>query len=226
VPNGLAAKLAGAEQAMYEAPTRDELAVRASLVVDAASWFPGRPGELAVALGEESEVAGLLPDWLRSRVFELGRAGLADEAVMVGEALARVDPDLAASLDSDVAVALAEAGMAERARARVESNLGRWPDDFWVRLHAGDALAVLGDIDAATVHFQVAVDMADHTDDFEARLIRGRTAPAGRSPDAPFHRQRSPKAEPPCGQGPRPFTAQALGVSGRSPAPDRSGWAA
>jgi hypothetical protein len=117
-----------------------------------------------VALGEEPELAGFLPDWLRSLVFVLGRAGLGDEAVMVGDALARVDPDLAASLDADVAVALAEAGRAERARARAESNLARWPDDFWVRLHAGDALAVLGDTDAATVHFGVALDMADDTE--------------------------------------------------------------
>jgi hypothetical protein len=169
LPNGLAAKLAGAEQAVYEAPERDELAERARLVVEAASWFPGRPADLAVALGAEPGLAGFLPDWLESVVLDLGRAGLGDEALMVGEALARVDPDRAASRDADVAVALAEAGLAERARARVEFNLARWPDDFWVRLHAGDALAVLGDIDAATVHFEVALDMADDTDDFEAR---------------------------------------------------------
>lgn len=169
LPNGLAAKLAGAEQAVYEVPEREELAKRARLVVEAASWFPGRRADLAVALGAEPELAGLLPDWLTSLVFDLGRAGLGDEAVMVGDALARVDPDLAATLDGDVAVALAEAGMAERARARVESNLVRWPDDFWVRLHAGDALIVLGDIGAATAHFEVALNMADDTDDFEAR---------------------------------------------------------
>ena len=156
LPNGLAAKLAGVEQAAYEAPERDELAERARLVVEAASWFPGRPADLAVALGAEPGLVGFLPDWLESMVLDLGRAGLGDEALMVGEALARVDPDRAASLDADVAVALAEAGLAERARARVEFNLARWPDDFWVRLHAGDALAVLGDIDAATVHFEVA----------------------------------------------------------------------
>jgi thioredoxin-like negative regulator of GroEL len=88
---------------------------------------------------------------------------------MVGDALAQVDPDLHAFLDGDVAVALAQAGLAEQARARIESNLARWPDDFWIRLQAGDALAVLGDLDGAAAHFHAALRMADDTDDFEAR---------------------------------------------------------
>ena len=45
----------------------------------------------------------------------------------------------------------------------------RWPDDFWIRLHAGDALVVLDDLDGATAHFNVALNMAEETDDFEAR---------------------------------------------------------
>lgn len=61
------------------------------------------------------------------------------------------------------------AGLTEEARARVESNLLRWPDDFWIRLHAGDALAQLGDVGGAVAHFEVALTMADETDDFEAR---------------------------------------------------------
>jgi len=88
---------------------------------------------------------------------------------MVGDALARVDPDLRAFLDGDVAVALAQAGLAEQARARVESNLARWPADFWIRVHAGDALAVLGDLDGAAAHFDAAQTMAEESDDFEAR---------------------------------------------------------
>jgi tetratricopeptide (TPR) repeat protein len=169
LPNGLATRLAGAEEAMYVEPEPEELAERARLVVEAASLFPGRRDDFSVALGEPPETAGQLPDWLINLVAHLGSAGLAAEAERVGEALAKVDPDLQSLLDGDIAIALAEAGMAEQARARVEANLARWPDDFWIRMHAGDALAALGDRDAAVAHFEAAVDMADESDDFEAR---------------------------------------------------------
>jgi tetratricopeptide (TPR) repeat protein len=169
LPNGLATKLVGAEEAMYVVQEPDKLAARARVVVEAAAWFPGRRNDFAIALGEEPELAGQLPDWLVNLVAALGHAGLGAEAAMVGDALERVAPDLQAFLDGDVAVALAKAGLAEQARARVESNLTRWPDDFWIRLHAGDALAALGERDAAVAHFEVALTMADDTDDFEAR---------------------------------------------------------
>src|SRR5439155_12385592 len=146
-----------------------ELAVRARLVVEAAGWFPGRARDLAIALGEEPEMADLLPEWLVNLVLDLGRAGLGAEAVMVGDALARVDPDRRAFYDGDIAVALAQAGLAEQTRAKVESNLTQWPDDFWIRVHAGDALAELGDAAAAEGHFAGALDMAEAADDLEAR---------------------------------------------------------
>jgi hypothetical protein len=47
--------------------------------------------------------------------------------------------------------------------------LDRWPDDFWCRVHAGDALPALGDIDGAVSHFAIALQMAEDADDFEAR---------------------------------------------------------
>jgi hypothetical protein len=169
LPNGLTTKLAGAEEAMCVVPEPEELAERARLVVEAASWFPGRRDDFAVALGEEPALAGQLPDWLINLVADLGRAGLPAEAETVSEALARVDPDLQSLLDGDIAVALAEAGLAEQARARVEANLTRWPDDFWIRMHAGDALAVLGDRDAAAAQFEAALNIAEKSDDFEAR---------------------------------------------------------
>ena len=102
-------------------------------------------------------------------VLDLGRAGLGTETVMVGEALGRVDPEQRATFDADVAVALAEAGLAEDARARIAANLARWPDDFWIRVHAGDALAALGDREGAEGHFGAAVGMADEADDFTGR---------------------------------------------------------
>jgi hypothetical protein len=169
LPNGLATKLAGAGEAMYIVPDRGVLATRAEHVVEAAGWFPGRPDELATALGEEPDLPGLLPDWLVNLVADLGRAGLAAEAALVGDALARVDPDSRAFYDGSVAVALAEAGLAEHAIARIEANLTRWPDDFWIRVHAGDALLALGDLDGAKAHFETALGIAEDADDFKAR---------------------------------------------------------
>ncbi|MGH3808481.1 MAG: hypothetical protein ACRDRU_18035 [Pseudonocardiaceae bacterium] len=186
LPNGVATKLAGAGEAMYVVPEPGELLIRAELVVEAASWFPGRPDQLAIALGQEPEPAGQLPDWLVNLVLDLGRAGLGAEAVMVGDALAQVDPDSRAFYDGDVMVALAEAGLAEEVRARIETSLTRWPDDFWIRVHAGDALAALGDLDGAAAHFATALSMAEQADDVEARydaIHRLRKIGRGKSQD-------------------------------------------
>jgi hypothetical protein len=169
LPNGLATKLADAGQGMYLVPEREVLAERARLVVAAAGWFPGRRDDFTVALGAEPELAGQLPDWLLNLVLDLGRAGLGAQAAAAAEALTRVDPDLQAVLDGDVAVALARAGLTDQARARIEANLARWPDDVWIRIHAGDALAALDDLDSAAAHFDAAVTMAEDADDFDAR---------------------------------------------------------
>jgi tetratricopeptide (TPR) repeat protein len=169
LPNGLASKLADAGDGMYVVPEPEVLAERARLVVAATGWFPGRRDDFTIALGAEPELAGQLPDWLLNLVLDLGRAGLGAQAVAVADALTRVDPDLQAILDADVAVALAQSGLSDQARARIESNLARWPDDVWVRIHAGDALAVLDDLDGAAVHFDAAVTMAEDADDLDAR---------------------------------------------------------
>ncbi|HUY49807.1 MAG TPA: hypothetical protein VMV92_29510 [Streptosporangiaceae bacterium] len=200
LPNGLATKLADAPEAMYVISEPEALAVRARLVVEAASWFPGRAKDLAIALGEEPEPADLLPQWLMNLVLDLGRAGLGTEAVMMGEALGRVDPEQRATFDADVAVALAEAGLAEEARARAAENLARWPDDYWIRVHAGDALAALGDREGAEGHFSAAVDMADEADDFTGRsdatkrLMGLRRSSAQDTPSQPMVRRHQRKA--------------------------------
>lgn len=168
LPNGLATKLADAGQGMYLVPEPEVLAARARLVVTAADWFPGRRDDLTVALGAEPELAGQLPDWLLNLVLDLGRAGLGTQAAAVAEALARVDPNLQPVLDGNAAVALAQAGLTDQARARIEANLVRWPDDVWIRVQAGDALAALDDLDGAAAHFDAAVTMAEDTDDFDA----------------------------------------------------------
>jgi hypothetical protein len=101
-------------------------------------------------------------------IRDLGRAGLGSEAARVGDALGRVDPSRQAFFDGDVCVALAEAGLSDEARARIASNLARWPDDLWIRVDAGDTLAALGDLKGAAEHFDAAMRMADESDDADA----------------------------------------------------------
>jgi uncharacterized protein YchJ len=168
LPNGLATKLVGAEDAMFELPEPDELAAEAHTVVEAAGWFRGRPDDFALALGADAD-APWLPEWLRNLVLDLGHVGRPAEAVAVAEALCRVDPNNQAEYTADLAVSLATAGDVAGARSRVESNIQHWPDDLWVRIHAGDALMILGDGQAATVHFLAALEMAEQDDDFEVR---------------------------------------------------------
>lgn len=207
LPNGLATRLAGAEEGMYVDLEPAVLAERAGLVVEAAGWFPGRARDLSLALGEEPELAGQLPDWLATLILDLGRAGLGAEAVAVGDVLARVDPDREAFFAADVAVALAEAGLAEQARARVAALLARWPDEFWCRVHVGDALAALGDLAGAEAHYAAAVQMADDADDFAARSdamerildLRGQGV-AARQPRPRRGQRRQPRRKPPRSQ--------------------------
>ncbi|MDQ4058016.1 MAG: SEC-C domain-containing protein, partial [Actinomycetota bacterium] len=150
--------------------------------------------------------------WLANLVLDLGRAGLGDEAAAVGEALAGVDTENEAAYHGDLAVALAEAGRADAAQARIAANLMRWPGDFWTQISAGDALVLLGDHDGAEKAFLAALDMADDADDFEARsqaverlstLDRGRAKAASTAElAAPTRLPRlAPGAPCPCGSG-------------------------
>ncbi len=169
LPNGLAARLAGVDPATYETRDADVLGERARLVVEAARWFEGRPDDLGVALGADRDILLGLPDWLTNLPLDLGRAGLGAEAAMVGQALGKVHPDQQAVFEADVAVALAEAGQADQARERVAANIARWPDHLWVSVHAGDALAALGDTAGAETHFLAAMHIADAEDDLIGR---------------------------------------------------------
>jgi hypothetical protein len=99
-----------------------------------------------------------------------------------------------AMLDGDVAVALAQAGLAEQGRARIESNLTRWPDDFSIRLHAGDALPALGDLDGAAAHFDAALRMAEQADDFEDRYLAVQRL-QGMGPYGPKEQRRPPASQ-------------------------------
>lgn len=122
---------------MFQSEEADRLSEWARALIEAAGWFPGRYEDLAVALGAEAD-RPWLPDWTFNIVLDLGRAGLSDLAAEVGAALSSVDPDNAEVYAADVGVALAEAGLADAARAKIAENLATWPDDFWVRARPGD----------------------------------------------------------------------------------------
>jgi len=96
---------------------------------------------------------------------DLGRAGQAAEAVVLSEALAAADPARPGLFAGEAAVALAEAGRADDARTKIAENTERWPDDVQVRLLAGDALAMLGNTEAALAQFQVALLLAQQAKD-------------------------------------------------------------
>jgi hypothetical protein len=192
LPNGLLGRLPRADESVGAIPDRGELARRAHLVVEAAGWFSGRPDDLAAALGVEPELGSWFPEWLENLVLDLGHAGLGEHAGRVGDALGQVDPAQQAFYAADVAVALAESGLAEAARDKVAANLARWPAVFSVRLHAGDALAALGDVDGARAHFEAAYEMADANRDIEDRALAAeRLGRARRTPPpAPGQRTR------------------------------------
>ncbi len=186
LPNGLATRMAGAEDLMFELREPDQLAAVVEDLVEAARWFPGRAEDLAVALGAEEDMPWL-PEWMENLVLDLGRVGLAAEAEEAADALIRIDPDNESTYAADLGCALAEAGDSPAAQARIEANLARWPDEPWVRVHAGDALQVLGYADGAEAHFLAALAIADATDDFELRSdVVDRLAELGRAPTPPI----------------------------------------
>jgi tetratricopeptide (TPR) repeat protein len=151
-------------------------------LVEAARWFAGRAEDLAVALGAGEDMAWR-PERMESLVLDLGRAGLAAEAAAAADALIRIDPDNESTYAADLGWALADAGDSPAAQARIEANLARWPDEPWVRVHAGDALQELGDADGAEAHFLAALAMADAADDVELRCdVFDRLAELGRAP--------------------------------------------
>ena len=187
LPNGLASRLPSADASIGIIAAPDALAERADAVVEAAGWFRGRARDFTQALGQEPALAGQLPDWLANLILDLGRAGLGSDAERVGDALGQVDPSEQASFDGDVCVALAESGLADKARQRIAAALARWPDELWIRVNAGEALSALGDLQGAEEHFGAALRMTDASDDFEARAdvwhrLRMATRPAPSGP--------------------------------------------
>jgi hypothetical protein len=171
LPDGVMSQLTEIEALLNDGSDRDLLASRVRLLAETANGFHGRVYDFAEALGDSD-----LPDWLMCLVPNLGHAGLAAEAVLVADALTGVDPSRGAYFAgdagfalADAAAVLADASLAAEARAKVEANLTQWPDDFWIRMHAGDALELLGDTEGALAHFEAARQLAVASKSFEDR---------------------------------------------------------
>jgi hypothetical protein len=105
LPNGLAIRMAGAEDLMFELREPDELAGLVQDLVEAAGWFAGRAEDLALALGALEDMPWL-PEGMGNLVLDLGRAGLAAEAAEAADALMRIDPDNASTYAADLGCAL------------------------------------------------------------------------------------------------------------------------
>jgi hypothetical protein len=157
LPGGLATRLKTAG---------NDLVLRARLLAEAAAGFPGRPDDFGSALAEDHDRAGQFPGWPAALVGELGRAAEGVEAVMLSEALARVDPSRCAFFGGQAALALAEAGLADDARVKIAEHLELWHDDIQTPVLAGDALFLLGDAEAALVHYQAALPLAQQAKDY------------------------------------------------------------
>jgi hypothetical protein len=174
LPGGLATRLAAEK----------DLARRARLLAEAAAGFAGRPDDFGSALAESQDQADRFPAWPVTLIRDLGRAGQGTEAVTLSEALAAVDPARCSLFAGQAAVALAEAGLADDARTKIAEIGERWPADIEARIFAGDALAILGEVDAALGHFQAALPLAQEAKDDKAirdlstRIFR-LTRPAG-----------------------------------------------
>jgi tetratricopeptide (TPR) repeat protein len=102
-------------------------------------------------------------EWLWNLPNILAEAALVDEAV--ADALARLDIANASQYAGDAATISARAGRPAEARARVEANLGRWPESPWVRIQVGEALVAADDLEAARLHFHQAVEIAKRRGD-------------------------------------------------------------
>ena len=188
LPGGLATRLAAA---------RKDPVLHARLVAEAAAGFPGRPDDFGNALAETRDQAGRFPSWPTTLIRDLGRIGYGPEAVTLSNALAAVDPARHGVFAGEAAVALAEAGLADDTRMKIAQNTERWPDDLRARILAGDALAILGETEAALAHYQAALPMAQQARDYKAtrdlstRMFR-LTNPAAGEP-AP---RRHPRSRP------------------------------
>lgn len=117
---------------------------------------PVRP-HLLQQLSESSALA--IDFWLGNLPLSLARFGMVDEAVEICRRIAPVyEPE---NFLNDRAEILARAGRREQALRQVEENLAQFPDDFWVRIIAGDVYEELGDAAMAETAYRQALAMTD-----------------------------------------------------------------
>jgi hypothetical protein len=190
LPGGLATRLAAEK----------DLVRRARLLAEAGAGFPGRPDDFGGALAESQDQANQFPAGPGAVIRKLGRAGHGTEAVALSEAMAVVDPARHGLFAGEAAFALAEAGQADDAQAKIAENVARWPEDILTRVQAGDALAVLGETEAALAQFQAGLSLAQQTKDakatrdLSARMFR-LTRPAGETVQRRQPRSRSSRSQ-------------------------------
>ena len=158
LPGGLATRIAAEK----------DLVRRARLLAEAAAGFAGRPDDFGSALADSRDQAKRFPGWPGAVIRELGRAGQGAEAVALSEAMAVVDQARHGFFAGEAAYALAEAGQADDARAKIAENVAHWPEDMLTRIQAGDALAILGETEAALAQFQAALPLAQQAKDAKA----------------------------------------------------------
>ena len=139
-----------------------EMAAQALLAVELAERFLGHPEEFELFAAERDYE---FDDWLVNLPNGLARAGLVDEAVRVADALATLNSGFESDFACGAATILARAGRKEEARARIKVNVGRFDENPWAWLEAGEALAIVGDIEAAAAAYGRAVDVAEQRDD-------------------------------------------------------------
>src|ERR1039457_58939 len=167
---GPAVAAAPARRAGDEARAEKDLMRRARLLAEAAVGFAGRPGDFGSALAESHDQAERSPAWPVTLIRDLGRAGQGTEAVTLSETLAVVDPARHGLFAGEAAIALAEAGLADDARAKIA--------------------------EAALAYFQVALPLAQQAKDYKAiRNLSARifrlTSPAGETVQ-----RRQPRSRP------------------------------
>ncbi len=124
------------------------------------------------------------PDWLFNLPAELVDAGRVPEA----QELAEVLDGMCAGTRSRAHLAVTLASRRDAAaRPQIEMCRARFPDDPWVRLKCGEALALLGLLHAAEREFRRALSVAGD-DEFTIDVARDRLleflARAGRADEA------------------------------------------
>jgi tetratricopeptide (TPR) repeat protein len=139
-----------------------EMAAQTLLALELAERFVGHSEEFELFAAERDYE---FDDWLVNLPNGLARAGLLDEAVRAADALAALQSGFESDFACGAATILARAGRTEEARARIEVNVGRFAENPWAWLEAGEALALVGDIDAAAAAYERAVDAAEQRDD-------------------------------------------------------------